>query len=96
LSQWHADLDQAELGRGAQLTVLSDHMVVRLITSDTLSIERPDGQRFSALILDRTAASISLVLEDGRQVSLRLWLDETLNPGPDPDAPFSRQKWVTN
>jgi len=96
VTQWHADLDQAELGAGAELTVLSDHMVVRLISSDTLSIERPDGQRFSAIIRDRTEGNISLVLEDGRTVSLRLWLDETFSPGADPGATFSRQKWVTN
>lgn len=95
MSQWHAELDQSELGRGAKVTVVSDHQVVRVITSDTLSIERPDGQRLTAFVEDRTAGRIRLVLQDGRRVSLRLGLDEAFSPA-GPGAPFSRQKWLIN
>lgn len=95
MSQWYADLDQAELGRGANLTVVSEHQVVRVITSDTLSIQRPDGQRLTAFVQDRTAGRIRLVLQDGRRVSLRLGFDEAFDP-VGPGAPFSRQKWLIN
>jgi hypothetical protein len=93
VSQWHADLDGATLARGARLTVLSDHRVVRVLTADTLSIETPDGQRFAALVVDRTAGDIRLVADDGPQVSLELLLDESL-PSPEPTpGVFSRQVW---
>lgn len=93
MSQWHADLDGATLARGARLTVLSDHRVVRVVTADRLSIETPDGQRFGAVVVDRTAGDIRLVTDDGPQVSLELLLDESLPAPEQPPGVFSRQVW---
>ena len=98
MSQWHADLDGATLAKGARLTVLSQHRVVRVLTADTLSIETPDGQRFGAVVVDRTAGEIRLVADDGPQVSLELLLDESLPsaeqiPGTFSRGTFSRQVW---
>jgi len=97
MTQWHADIDRSVLGPGARLTVLSDHHVVRVITADTLSIETPAGPRFSAVVQDRTAGDLKLVLSDGRASSLRIVLDESLH-SPESDAPtvFSRQVWLAN
>ena len=94
MTQWHADVDGAALATGARLTVFSRHRVVRVVTADTLSIETPDGQRFSAVVVDRTAGNIKLVVDNGPPVSLGIQLDESL-PAPDESAAvFSRQVWM--
>lgn len=94
MTLWHADLDTPALGAGTNLTVASQHHVVRLLTSDTLSIETPDGQRFSAHILDRTLGALSLTLGDGRSFALAMKLDESLHH-PTNAQVFSRQVWRT-
>lgn len=53
MTRWHADLDMQTLAPGATVTVSSHHQVVRMIIADTLSIQSPDGQRFSALVMGR-------------------------------------------
>ena len=95
MTQWHADLDGTALAPGAEVTVLSHHHVVRVITSDTLLSESPDGQRQSAFVIDRTAGRIELALEDGQTVSLELVTDESLRPSPAATV-FSQQKWMTH
>jgi hypothetical protein len=96
MTQWHADVDGAALGTGARLTVLSQHHVVRVVTADTLSIEAPDGQRFSAVVLDRTEGDIRLILDDGSSVALVMLLDESLLPPGENPAVFSRQVWLAH
>jgi hypothetical protein len=95
LTQWHADLNGPALAIGASVTILSDHHVVRVLTADTLMIERPDGQRFSAVVLDRTGTKIELFLPDGRLETLELELDEALHE-PKEGAIFSHQTWVNH
>lgn len=75
--------------------MLSHHHVVRVVTSDTLLIQTPDGQRVSALVLDRTTGRLRLALPDGQIVSLALLSDDSLQ-APDQGAVFSQQKWLTN
>jgi hypothetical protein len=94
MTQWHADVDGAALATGARLTVLSRHRVVRVVTADTLSIETPDGQRFSAVVVDRTAGNIRLVVDNGSPVSLGIQLDESLHAPSENAEVFSRQVWM--
>lgn len=75
--------------------MLSHHNVVRVVTSDTLLIQTPDGQRVSALVLDRTTGRLRLALPDGQMVSLALLSDDSLQT-PEQGAVFSQQKWLTN
>lgn len=96
MTLWHADIDGPALASGADMTVASEHHVVRVLTSDTLSIETPGGQRFSALVLDRTMDALSLVLDDGRRVALSMKLDESLEHPAGIPAVFSRQIWRMN
>jgi hypothetical protein len=77
------------------VTVLSHHHLVRVVTCDTLLIQMPDGQRVSALVLDRTAGRLRLALPDGQMVSLALLPDDSLQ-APERGAVFSQQKWLTN
>lgn len=95
MTQWHADLDAKTLRPGSAVTVLSHHHVVRVVTSDTLLIQTPDGQRVSALVLDRTGGRLRLALPDGQMVSLALLSDDSLQ-APDQGTVFSQQKWLTN
>ena len=96
MTQWHADIDGPALVPGAKLTVLSDHHVVRVVTADTLSIETPSGPRFSAMVLDRTAADIRLALNDGSCVSLEMLRYESLRPPNEHAVAFSRQVWLVH
>lgn len=96
MTQWHADVDAAELAAGAKVTVLSHHHVVRVMTADTLSIETTDGQRLSAVVLDRTEGEIRLVLEGGTPVSLGMLVDESLLPPGEQVDVFSRQVWLAH
>ena len=97
MTQWHAAIDKPLLGTGAKLTVISDHHVVRVTTADTLSIEAPDGQRFSAQVLDRTAQNMRLALEDGTALRLEIVVDESLHaPSGRQAEVFSRQVWLAN
>lgn len=95
MTQWHTELNDGDLTAGAALTVSSPHHVVRVVTGDTLMIEAPDGQRLSALVLDRTGSAISLVLPNGQHKALRLHLDEALH-GPRAGSVFSHQVWVSH
>lgn len=92
MTQWHADLGGPGLGAGTELTVQSHHHVVRVMTADTIMIQTPDGQRFSALVLDRTGPRIQLTLTDGRRSSLELLVDEAFRP-QEAGAVFSSQTW---
>lgn len=96
MTQWHADIDKAGLAPGVRLTVMSDHQVVRVVTADTLSIETPNGQRLSAVVLERTGADIKLVQDSGEMFCLAMAVDESLHPpGATPNV-FSRQVWLTH
>lgn len=95
MTQWHADLDAKALRPGSAVTVLSHHHIVRVVTSDTLLIQRPDGQRVAALVLDRSGGRIRLALPDGQMVSLALQSDDSLQ-ALEQGAVFSQQKWLTN
>lgn len=95
MTQWHADVGTTSFVPGTELTVQSQHHVVRVITADTMMLEQPDGQRTFALVLDRTGPSMKLVLPDGHMVPLELVADESLLP-PRAGSAFSSEIWVTH
>lgn len=95
MTQWHADLNGTALGLGACVTVLSHHNVVRVLSADTLMIEGQDGQRLSALVLDRTGSRLNIVLPDGQHRTLSLQLDQALRE-PGEGTILSRQVWVSH
>ena len=58
MTQWHADIDSANLSSGVKLTVASQHHVVRVVTADTLSIEAPAGNELTlSSSIERAAGS---------------------------------------
>ena len=60
-----------------------------------LAAREREGKRLAAMVLDRTASHLRLILDDGSAVSLDMLLDERLGAaGDDPDV-FSRQTWLT-
>jgi hypothetical protein len=95
MTQWHADVDMP-LGSGAKVTVQSQHHVVRIVKADTLSIQTPDGQRFSAVVLERAPDDLRLILDNGQAFSMRMLLDDSLHPPREPPEVFSRQIWLTH
>ena len=96
MTRWHADIDRAGFATGARLTVLSPDELVRVLTADTFLIETPSGQRFSAVVFDRTGGALRMVLDDGVSVSLEILVDESLHPPANCPAVFSRQVWLTH
>jgi hypothetical protein len=70
--------------------VFSEHQVVRVVVADTFSMQSPDGQRSSAIVMGREGGQIDLVEQDGHICSLRLVLDQSF-PSPDEELDvFSR------
>jgi len=96
MSQWHAEIDSAALKIGVYLTVRSPHRVVRVVTADTLSIQTTTGDRISAVVLDRTADDLRLVLPDGRSVELEMLRDETSTLQVERADGFSSQTWLAH
>jgi hypothetical protein len=96
LTHWHADLDAQKLGAGASIIVFSDHRPVRVIVADTLSIQSPDGQRSSAVVIEREGETIGLAAQDGTVCSLRLSLDQSFPSPEDHLDVFSRQTWIVH
>lgn len=96
MTRWHADLDMQTLAPGATVTVSSHHQVVRMIIADTLSIQFPDGQRFSALVMGREPGRMDLVLHDGHICSLDIALDQSFPSPREAIGVFSRQTWVVH
>lgn len=95
MSSWQADANSQSFGSGARILVISLHEEVRIVTADRLSIETPDHNRVSALVLDRTRDHLTLCLSDGQALCL------SNHPVNDSSAEanatsFSRQLWIVN
>ena len=95
MSNWHADTNSPSLGPGARILVISPHETVRIVTADRLSIETPDRNRISALVLDRTRDHLTLSMPDGRPVCLS---NGSVTGSADDvnGTSFSRQLWIVN
>ena len=75
--------------------MISPHEDVRIVTADRLSIETPDHSRFSALVIDRTRAHLTLCLSDGKPLCLSNHAANDSSEEPDGTS-FSRQLWIVN
>lgn len=95
MSSWHADANSQSFGSGARILVISPHEEVRIVTADRLSIETPDHNRVSALVLDRTRDHLTLCLSDGRPLCLSNHPANDSSEEPNGTS-FSRQLWIVN
>jgi pSer/pThr/pTyr-binding forkhead associated (FHA) protein len=94
MSLWHADTDAELHARGDTLVISSHHHVVRVVTSDSLSIHVASGNRIAAVVVDRTGISMRLSLEDGKQLLLSMSGDQSLMPPGELQPIFSKQTWT--
>jgi hypothetical protein len=91
---WQAYADRNPLTSGTGVLVTGGHSAVRLQTGDLMSIETPDRNRVSGIIVDRTQGRLLLAIEGSLQVRLRsggdsaFLLDFKLSDG------FSRESWT--
>ena len=91
---WHAYAGRSALTSGTGLLVTGGHDAVRLRTGDMMSIEMPDRNRVSGIIVDRTQGRLLLAIQGSLQVRLRsggdseFLLDFKLSDG------FSRESWT--
>jgi hypothetical protein len=95
MAMWHADVNGPTLASGTNVVVFSPHRVVRVMTADQVLIETPQGNRISAIVLDRTGSTLTIALSDGRPVKLTMADDESLHSGIEVSV-FSRQIWSVN
>ena len=93
MTLWHADTNQQTLGHGADVLVLSNDKVVRVVTADQIWIETPNGQRLRTVVLDRTGDSLTLSMPDGASVQMSIRSDHSLDE-PQQTLEFSRQAWI--
>jgi hypothetical protein len=91
---WHAYADRSPLTSGTGLLVTGGRDAVRLRTGDLISIETPDRNRLSGVIVDRTQGRLLLAIGGILQIRLRsggdsaFLLDFKLSDG------FSRESWT--
>ena len=72
MSTWHGYADGPALASGAQLLITGGHERIRLATGDQVSIETPDNNRRSGVIVDRTAGRMLVAVGDGPAIHLNL------------------------
>jgi hypothetical protein len=95
MSNWQADASSQSFASGAKILVISPHEMVRIVTADRLSIETPDRNRISALVIDRTRDHLTLSMPDGRPLCLSNYaIDDSADESSG--TPFSRQLWIVN
>jgi hypothetical protein len=95
MSNWQADSSSQSFDSGAKILVISPHETVRIVTADRLSIETPDRNRISALVIDRTCDHLTLSMPDGRPLCLSNHaVDDSVDNASG--TPFSRQLWIVN
>ncbi len=94
MSTWHAYADGAALVSGTGVLVTGGHEVVRLQTGDKVSIETPDSNRLSAVIVDRSEGRLLLAVGGGPLIRLRASGEsEFLSEFKLSDG-FSRESWT--
>lgn len=95
MSSWQADASSQSFASGVEILVISPHEQVRIVTADRLSIETPDRNRLSALVIDRTRDHLTLCLADGRPIRLSNHPSSD-GSGGENGTSFSRETWVVN
>lgn len=94
MATWHAYADRAALVSGTGVLVTGGHQTVRLQSGDKLSIETPDGNRLSAVIVDRTDGRLLLAVGDGPLIRLRASNEGDFFSGFKLSDGFSRESWM--
>jgi len=95
MAMWHAYADRAALEPGTQVLVTGGHEAVTLRTADRITIELPDNQRLTAVVVDRSGEQLLLAVGEGPLFHL----DASADPGGAFSGfklsdGFSRQGWV--
>lgn len=75
------------------MVIRSVHGTLRILTADQLVIEDPAGQRFTAVVVDRTESRLMLALTDGTILRLTLVSERPLSGPPSPYTLFE-QSWI--
>ena len=93
-STWHAYASRDMLAAGTEILVTGGHERIRIQTADQISIEMPDRNRLSAIVVERIGERVLLAIGDAAFVRLRVapevgsFDDFKLSDG------FSRQGWI--
>jgi hypothetical protein len=94
MSMWHAYADRAMLERGAKLLVTGGHEPVRLQTADQITIETPDHNRLTAVVVDRSHARLLVAVGDGPLIRFGSSDDVTDFKDFKLSDGFSRESWA--
>ena len=96
MTSWNADADTQPLASGTRVVIASPHRVVRVVARDQVAIETPDRNRLNAVVVGRDMDAMMLALPDGTAIGMSMLVDNSLDPPPPPNMPFSQQVWVVN
>ena len=91
---WHAYADRSPLTAGTGVLVTGGHNRVRLRTGDLMSIETPDRNRISGIIVDRTQGRLLLAIEGSLQIRLNSGGDSVFLLNFKLSDGFSRESWT--
>ena len=96
MSMWHAYANRPLLQPGTEVLITGGHDQVRLRTADQITIEMPDHNRLTAIVVDRSDARLLVAIGDGPLVTLAAsdvsvaFNDFKLSDG------FSREGWTVH
>jgi hypothetical protein len=90
---WHAYASGPSLVSGTEILVTGGHERIRVRTADLISIEMPDGNRLSAVVIDRTGNRLVMVVGEVL-VRMRIAGGAEAFEGFKLSDGFSRQGWT--
>lgn len=94
MSMWHAYASQAALGSGVELLVTGGDEPVELQTGDQLTIEMPDNNQCTVVVVSRTGNRILLAAHEGAQYEIVPGESEAVFEDFQLSEGFSRQFWT--
>jgi hypothetical protein len=94
MAHWQAYASNAELTSGTEVLVTGGHEPVRIRTGDLFSIETPDRNRLSAVVVDRTSAALTMFVSGRQIVSLQPASGAKDSPELELSDGFSREDWT--
>jgi len=93
MSMWHAYANRPVLEAGTEILVTGGHEPVRLQTADRITIETPDNNRLTAVVVDRTDDHLLLAVGDAPLLHLNASGDGSDFDDFKLSNGFSRQSW---
>jgi hypothetical protein len=93
VSMWHAYANRATLDSGTELLVTGGRDPVRVQTGDQITIDMPDNNRVTTVVVDRTQQRLLIASSNGPLVRLNASTDASAFADFKLSDGFSREGW---